>query len=112
MYNVFKRMDNFGVKPRVFLYNRVMDALVRTGHLDLAMSVYDDFKRSGLVEESVTFMILIKGMCKVGRVEEMLVLLERMRVSLCKPDVFAYMAMIKVLVKEGIWMVVLRFGGK
>lgn len=101
VYHVFRKMKTFGVKPRVFLYNRVMDALVRTGHFDLALSVYDDFRGDGLVEESVTYMILIKGMCKCGRLDEMLQLLERMRVNLCKPDVFAYTAMIRVLVLEG-----------
>ncbi|KAL6129670.1 hypothetical protein ACLB2K_073019 [Fragaria x ananassa] len=101
VYHVFRKMKTFGVKPRVFLYNRVMDALVRTGHFDLALSVYDDFRGDGLVEESITYMILIKGMCKCGRLDEMLQLLERMRVNLCKPDVFAYTAMIKVLISEG-----------
>ena len=66
---MYEKMRNkFGVKPRVFLYNRVMDALVRTGHLDLALSVYDDLKEDGLVEESVTFMVLVKGLCKCGRI--------------------------------------------
>ncbi|KAF8398316.1 hypothetical protein HHK36_017243 [Tetracentron sinense] len=78
-----------------------MDALVKTDHLDLAMSVYDDFKEDGLVEESVTFMILIKGLCKVVRIDEVFDLLSRMRGNLCKPDVFAYTAMIRVLVSEG-----------
>lgn len=100
VYYVYEKMKKFGVKPRVFLYNRIMDALVKTGHLDLAMSVYDDFKRDGLVEETVTYMILVKGLCKVGRIDEMSELLGRMR-SLCKPDVFAYTAMIRVLVAEG-----------
>lgn len=101
VYYVYEKMKKFGVKPRIFLYNRIMDALVKTGHLDLALSVYQDFLGDGLVEESVTFMILIKGMCKFGRVDEMLQLLDRMRLNLCKPDVFAYTAMIKVLVSEG-----------
>ena len=93
--------NQFGVKPRVFLYNRVMDALVRTGHLDLALSVYDDLKEDGLVEESVTFMVLVKGLCKCGRIDEMLEVLGRMRERLCKPDVFAYTALVKILVPAG-----------
>ncbi|KAM2931549.1 hypothetical protein FF1_039738 [Malus domestica] len=101
VYYVYEKMKKFGVKPRVFLYNRIMDALAKTGYLDLALSVYDDFRDDGLVEESVTFMILIKGMCKMGRIDEMLRLLERMRANLCKPDVFAYTAMVKVLLSEG-----------
>nr|GEW64532.1 hypothetical protein [Tanacetum cinerariifolium] len=100
VYYVYEKMKKFGVKPRVFLYNRVMDALVKTGHFDLSMSVYNDFKDDGLVEEGVTFMILIKGLCMAGRVDEALELLHRMR-KLCKPDVFAYTAMIKILVSEG-----------
>ncbi|KAM0069023.1 putative tetratricopeptide-like helical domain superfamily [Helianthus debilis subsp. tardiflorus] len=99
VYYVYEKMLKFGVKPRVFLYNRIMDALVKTGHVDLCMSVYNDFKKGGLVEEGVTFMILIKGLCKAGRVEEAIGLLDRMR-KLCKPDVFAYTAMIRILVSE------------
>lgn len=101
VFYVYEKMKKFGVKPRVFLYNKIMDALVKTGHLDLALSVYEDFRDAGLVEESVTFMVMIKGLCKSGRIEEMLEVLDRMRVNLCKPDVFAYTAMIRVLVSEG-----------
>ncbi|TMW89538.1 hypothetical protein EJD97_017055 [Solanum chilense] len=100
VYYVYEKMKKFGVKPRVFLYNRIMDALVKTNHLDLAMSVYDDFKKDGLVEESMTFMILIKGLCKLGRMDEVFELLGRMRENRCKPDVFAYTAMVKILVAE------------
>ncbi|XP_027341635.1 pentatricopeptide repeat-containing protein At4g20740-like [Abrus precatorius] len=102
VYHVYDKMRNkFGVRPRVFLYNRVMDALVRTGHLDLALKVYDDFRADGLVEERVTFMVLIKGLCKAGRVDEMLEVLGRMREKLCKPDVFAYTALVRIMVPEG-----------
>ncbi|KAK6131214.1 hypothetical protein DH2020_035044 [Rehmannia glutinosa] len=79
IHYVYEKMKKFGVKPRVFLYNRIMDALVKTNHLDLAMSVYDDFKEDGLVEENVTYMILIKGLCKAGRMDEVFVLPDRMR---------------------------------
>ncbi|KAL2512905.1 Pentatricopeptide repeat-containing protein [Abeliophyllum distichum] len=98
VYYVYEKMKKFGVQPRVFLYNRIMDALVKTSHLNLAISVYNDFKEDGLVEESVTFMILIKGFCKAGRIDEVFDLLGRMKNNLCKLDVFAYTAMLKVLI--------------
>lgn len=102
VYHVYDKMRNkFGVKPRVFLYNRIMDALVRTGHLDLALSVYGDFREDGLVEERVTFMVLVKGLCKARRIDEMLEVLGKMREKLCKPDVFAYTALVRILVPEG-----------
>ncbi|MQL72404.1 hypothetical protein Taro_004737 [Colocasia esculenta] len=102
IYHLFDKMRNkFKLTPRVFLYNRIMEALVRTGHLTLALSVYRDFKADGLKEESVTFMVLAKGLCKDGRVEEALELLRRMREELCRPDVFAYTAMLKALMGEG-----------
>ncbi|KAK6933907.1 Pentacotripeptide-repeat region of PRORP [Dillenia turbinata] len=100
VYYVYEKMKKFGVKPRTFLYNRIMDALVKTSHLDLALSVYEDFKEDGMVEESVTYMILVKGLCKAGRIDEVLELLGTMREKLCKPDVFAYTAMLRVLVTE------------
>ncbi|KAJ6704785.1 ATPASE EXPRESSION PROTEIN 3 [Salix purpurea] len=43
VYYVYQKMVKFGVKPRVFLYNRIMDSLIKTGHLDLALSVYEEF---------------------------------------------------------------------
>ncbi|KAL5543653.1 hypothetical protein UlMin_007437 [Ulmus minor] len=100
VYYVYEKMK-FGIKPRVFLFNRIIDALLKTGYLYLGLSVYEDFRDAGLVKESVTFMILIKGLCKCGKIEEMLEILGRMRVNLCKPDVFAYTAMVRVLVSEG-----------
>jgi pentatricopeptide repeat protein len=101
VYYIYEKMKKFGIKPRVFLSNRIIDALVKTGHVDLALSVYEDLRDDGLVEESVTFMILIKGLCKAGRIDEMLEVLGRMRTNLCKPDVFAYTAMVRVLVSQG-----------
>ncbi|XP_065868523.1 pentatricopeptide repeat-containing protein At4g20740 [Euphorbia lathyris] len=101
VYYVYQKMKKFSIKPRVFLYNRIMDALIKTGHLDLALLVYDDFRTDGMVEDSVTYMIMIKGLCKFGRIEEMTEVLGRMRANLCKPDVFAYTAMIRVLVGQG-----------
>lgn len=101
VYYVYEKMKKFGVKPRVYLYNRIMDALVKTDHMDLAMSVYKDFKEDGLAEESITCMILIKGLCKSGKISEAIELLGLMRKNLCKPDVFAYTAMVKILTGEG-----------
>lgn len=103
LYYVYEKMKKFGVKPRVFLYNKIMDGLVKTGHLDLALTVYQDFKGDALAEESITYMILIKGLCKAGRIEEMLELLGKMRDNLCKPDIFAYTAVLRLLGSEGNW---------
>ncbi|CAA6663574.1 unnamed protein product [Spirodela intermedia] len=91
----------FKLRPRVFVYNRIMEALVRTGHLELALSVHRSFAEDGLREEAVTFMVLAKGLCKVGRVEEALRLVGRMKAELCSPDVFAYTAMLKLLAAGG-----------
>ncbi|XP_075666646.1 pentatricopeptide repeat-containing protein At4g20740 [Castanea sativa] len=100
VFYVYQKMKKFNVKPRVFLYNRIIDALMKNGYVDLAVLVYDDFRNDGLVEESVTFMVLIKGLCKVGRIDEMLKVLSKMRENLCTPDVFAYTAMVRVLVES------------
>ena len=94
-------MKKFNVKPWVFLYDRIINALMRNGYVDLVVSVYDDFRNVGLVEESVTFMVLIKGSCKVERIDEMLKVLSKMRENLCTPDVFVYTAMVSVLVEAG-----------
>ncbi|GFY94953.1 pentatricopeptide repeat (PPR-like) superfamily protein [Actinidia rufa] len=46
-------------------------------------------------------MILVKGLCKGGRVDEVVEVLGQMREKLCKPEVFAYTAMVRVLVGGG-----------
>lgn len=102
IHHLFDKMRRkFKLTPRVFFYNRVMEALVRTGHLELALSVHRSFSEDGLREEAVTFMVLAKGLCKVGRVEEALKLVGRMKAELCSPDVFAYTAMLKLLAAGG-----------
>ena len=85
---MYQKIKKFNVKPRVFLYNRIIDAFMRNEYVDLAVLVYDDFRNDGLVEESVTFMVLIKGLCKVRRIDEMLKVLSKMRENLCMSDVF------------------------
>ncbi|KAM0947864.1 putative tetratricopeptide-like helical domain superfamily [Dioscorea sansibarensis] len=102
LFHVYKRMTSiFNIRPRVFLYNRILDSLIRTDHLDLALSVYDDMIRNDVKEEPITFTILAKGLCKAGRITAALDLLEKMRRDVCKPDVFAYTAMVKVLAAQG-----------
>ncbi|XP_038988722.1 pentatricopeptide repeat-containing protein At4g20740 [Phoenix dactylifera] len=102
IFHIYQKMrSKFGVKPRIFLYNRILDALIRTGHLDLALLVYDDLRADGLKEEAITFTILAKGLCRAGRIDQLLEILDRMRQELCRPDVFVYTAMVKALALEG-----------
>ena len=74
---------------------------MKNGYMDLAVLVYDNFRNDGLVEKSVTFMVLIEGLCKVGRIDEKLKVLSKMRENLCTTDVFAYTVMVRVLVEVG-----------
>ncbi|WOL08737.1 pentatricopeptide repeat-containing protein [Canna indica] len=102
LFHVYRKMrGKFGIMPRIYLYNRILDSLIRTGHLDLALSVYDDLRADGVKEEAITFTILAKGLCRAGRMDDLFEVLGRMRTHLCRPDVFAYTAMIKVLASEG-----------
>ncbi|XP_072958971.1 pentatricopeptide repeat-containing protein At4g20740 [Typha angustifolia] len=102
LFQVYRRMrSEFNIRPRVFLYNRILDSLIRGGHIDLALSVYDDLRADGVKEEPITFTILAKGLCRAGRIEPLLELLGRMRTEVCRPDVFAYTAMVKVMALKG-----------
>jgi pentatricopeptide repeat protein len=100
---IFRRMrTEFGIKPRVFLYNRLFEALIRRGHVEQALSVYsNEFREDGLEEEAITFTILVKGLSRAGRVEDVVNMLEQMRSRVCKPDVFAYTAMVKLMADRG-----------
>ncbi|KMZ61794.1 Pentatricopeptide repeat-containing protein [Zostera marina] len=102
VYHIYDKMRRkFGIKPRVYLFNRIIDVLIRTRNLELGLRVYEDFRKDGLKEDGVTFMIIAKGLCKEGKVDQVFEILGRMRSECCKPDVFAYTAMVKVLVGEG-----------
>ncbi|KAI6680755.1 hypothetical protein NL676_034636 [Syzygium grande] len=95
LYYVYEKMKKFGVKPRVFLYDKIIDGLARTDHLDLALSVYDDFRDDGLVEDPVTFMILIKGLC--GKVKSACGLLKDLIDSGYRADLRIYNSLIEDL---------------
>ncbi|KAI0527527.1 hypothetical protein KFK09_003131 [Dendrobium nobile] len=104
LFHMYRKMrTRFGVSPRrTFLYNRIIDALVSCGRLDLALEVYDDLRSDdGLKEDAVTFTIICKGFCRAGRIDELVDLIGRMRSEVCRPDVFAYTAMVKILISEG-----------
>ncbi|KAG0496060.1 hypothetical protein HPP92_000751 [Vanilla planifolia] len=104
LFHLYNKMrTRFGVSPsRTFLYNRIIDALVRCGRLDLALAVYDDLRADdGLKADAVTFTTISKGLCNAGRIDELIDLLDRMRCEVCRPDVFAYTAMVKILVSLG-----------
>ncbi|XP_020590105.1 LOW QUALITY PROTEIN: pentatricopeptide repeat-containing protein At4g20740 [Phalaenopsis equestris] len=104
LFHLYRKMrTRFGVSPRrTFLYNRIIDALVSCGRLDLGLEVYDDLRADDeLKEDAVTFTIICKGFCRAGRIDELVDLIGRMRSEVCRPDVFAYTAMIRILISAG-----------
>ncbi|KAL2926216.1 hypothetical protein RDABS01_019362 [Bienertia sinuspersici] len=101
VYYVYEKMKKFEVKPRVFLYNRIMDALVKTGHLDLAMSVYDDFKKDGSLSKPDIFAYtaMIRILVEEGNLDGCLKVWDEMERDKVVPDAMAYTTLISALCK-------------
>ncbi|MED6182926.1 hypothetical protein PIB30_033243 [Stylosanthes scabra] len=103
VYYVYEKTKKFGVKPRAFFYNRVMDEFVKTDHLDLALSVYDDFREDGLVEEPDVFAYttLVRMLVPGGNLDGCLRVWAEMKKDKVEPDVMVYATIIIGLSKAG-----------
>ncbi|CAL2237375.1 unnamed protein product [Prunus armeniaca] len=95
-------MKKFGVKPRVFLYNRIMDGVsevgvfvkweewmkmlqllerMRRGTWDGCLRVWEEMKRDRVGADVMAYATLVTGLCKGGRVEKGYELFREMKVK-------------------------------
>ncbi|KAG2277497.1 hypothetical protein Bca52824_060052 [Brassica carinata] len=88
---VFGRMVDCGVAPDVVTYN-----------VEKAMVMVEDMeKREGMYVDIVTYSIIIRGMCRSGKVREAWCLFCSLALKGVKPDAIAYRTMIAGLSRKG-----------
>ncbi|KAG5034956.1 hypothetical protein JHK87_009866 [Glycine soja] len=77
--------------------------LVRANHVNIAKAIYDQVLTEAILESDVyTYTTMIRGFCKVGKVENACKVFDRLVESQsCKPDVVSFTTLIDGYSKRG-----------
>lgn len=109
----FYRIQEFGCKPTVRIYNFLLDALLSENRFLMINPVYGNIKKDGLEPNVYTYNILLKALCKNNSLDGARMLLVEMSNKGCEPDKVSYTTIISVLCKQGkvkeAWDLVLKF---
>lgn len=97
----FYRMQDFGCKPTVKIYNHVLDALLSENRFQMINPIYNNMKKDGVEPNVFTYNILLKALCKNKRVDAAHKLLVEMYGKGCSPDEVSYTTMISSLCQLG-----------
>ncbi|CAI9104135.1 OLC1v1002756C1 [Oldenlandia corymbosa var. corymbosa] len=89
VYNHIKSSD---LKPRIFIYNKILDLFCKCGSVDYAQNVFDEMR----VKDLCSWNTLITGYAKEGRVDEARKLFDRMP----ERDEFSWTSMVSGYVKQ------------
>ena len=84
---IFKTMREEGCQMNTVLYTTLIKGFARAGQVDQAVQIYEEMRKERSMQPDViTFSILIKANCDVGRLEEALKMLLAMKEAGLKPD--------------------------
>ncbi|KAL6552324.1 hypothetical protein OROHE_007688 [Orobanche hederae] len=93
---VYKEMVKSGVGPNVDTLNYLLEALLESGRVDLAIDQYKRMEKKGCVPNIRTFQILVSGLAARNRLEESTFVLEEMFRFQCEPDSGFYSCIIPI----------------
>ncbi|KAM3324081.1 hypothetical protein P3S67_005232 [Capsicum chacoense] len=97
----FYRIQDFGCKPTVRIYNHLLDALLSENRFHMINLIYSNMKKDGIVPNVYTYNILLKALCKNNRVDGAQKLLVEMSNKGCSPDEVSYTTIVSSLCKFG-----------
>ncbi|KAG5554424.1 hypothetical protein RHGRI_012078 [Rhododendron griersonianum] len=99
-YRVFVSM--YGYVPSVIGFNSLLDVIVKLGRIDVARQVYDEMigREDGCVDNYSTC-IMVRGLCKEGKVEEGRKLIDDRWGKGCVPNIVFYNTLIDGYCKKG-----------
>jgi len=84
---IFNTMRAEGCQMNTVLYTTLIKGFARAGQVDQAVQIYEEMRKERSMQPDViTFSILIKANCDVGRLEEALKMLLAMKEAGLKPD--------------------------
>ncbi|KAF7135427.1 hypothetical protein RHSIM_Rhsim08G0214900 [Rhododendron simsii] len=99
-YRVFVTM--YGYVPSVIGFNSLLDVIVKHGRIDVARQVYDEMigREDGCVDNYSTC-IMVRGLCKEGKIEEGKKLIDDRWGKGCVPNIVFYNTLIDGYCKKG-----------
>jgi len=84
---IFETMNNEDCQMNTVLYTTLIKGFARAGQVDQAVIIYEQMRKErGMQPDVITFSILIKANCDVGRLQHALKLLTEMKGLGLKPD--------------------------
>lgn len=95
----FYRIQDYGCKPTVKIYNHLLDALLRENRFHMINPIYSNMKRDGMEPNVYTYNILLKALCKNNRVDGAHKLLVEMSNKGCSPDAVSYTTVVSSMCK-------------
>ncbi|XP_057831695.1 pentatricopeptide repeat-containing protein At1g03560, mitochondrial [Cryptomeria japonica] len=105
-WDIWHAMKENGIKPEIFTYNCLIDALVNGDCVERAERILEMMIEEGRVgcrvgPDVVTYNMIIKGVCKAGRLEAAMDYLRQMEVNQCFPDQITYLTLMQAFHAEG-----------
>ncbi|KAK6913974.1 Pentatricopeptide repeat [Dillenia turbinata] len=96
---IFRKFEQYGFGKNISMMNMVMDALVKGESVELAESVYNEFKNQ-ISPNSSTFNVLVNGWCNARKLDKARSTMEEMKKHGFSPDVFTYTSLVKAYSRE------------
>ncbi|KAI4313175.1 hypothetical protein L6164_026174 [Bauhinia variegata] len=96
----FSRMDEFGIKPSIHEFDKLLHILCKRKHVNHAQQFFDQGKTRFKLNAK-TYSILIRGWGDVGDSDKAFQLFDEMRDQGCSVDLFAYNSLLEALCKGG-----------
>ncbi|KAK1386040.1 Pentatricopeptide repeat protein [Heracleum sosnowskyi] len=91
------------VQPNVVTFTTMIDGLCKTGHTDMALSLFRFMEKSDCEPDTVTYNAIVNSLCKRGLVDDALNLHSRMMEKCILPNVWTYSPIIQVLCSLKRW---------
>ena len=73
------RMRDEVCRPDVFVYTALVKTMVRRGHMEGCIRVWEEMMRDGVEPDAMAYATMVGGLCNAGMVEEAAKLFEEMR---------------------------------
>ena len=101
VHKVYASAPELGVEIDACCLNILVKGLCKSGNVDAACQLLDEFPKQRCRPNARTFSTLMHGLCEIDRVEEAWALLERMERESVYPDTVVFNVLISGLRKQG-----------
>ncbi|CAN0902325.1 Pentatricopeptide repeat-containing protein At3g48810 [Linum grandiflorum] len=95
------RIDEFGCRPTVKMYNLILDAFLREKEFQMVSSTYRSMKADRIEPNVYTYNTLLKALCKNNRIEAAKNLLLQMPSKGCFPDDVSFTTVVSCMCDAG-----------